>query len=49
MLNKNSNMKIEEARALVKEEVGVIFSKVLENSGVFKKKMKKDEPLWRNL
>lgn len=40
MLNKHRNVNIEEARALVKEEVGVIFSKVLEDSGVFKRNKK---------
>ncbi|SCJ61635.1 galactose-1-phosphate uridylyltransferase [uncultured Clostridium sp.] len=40
MLHKHRNMNIEEARDLVKEEVGIIFSKVLEDSGVFKRNEK---------
>ena len=47
MLSKNSSMKIEEARALVKEEVGIIFSKVLEDSGVFKRNEKGQAALER--
>ena len=40
MLNKNSDMNLEDARNFVKEEVGIIFSKVLEDSGVFKRNKK---------
>lgn len=37
MLSENSLLTYEEAKSLVKEEVGVIFSKVLEDAGVFKR------------
>ena len=37
MISENSSLTYDDAKALVKEEVGVIFSKVLEDAGVFKR------------
>ena len=37
MISENSLLTYDDAKALVKEEVGVIFSKVLEDAGVFKR------------
>ena len=37
MLKRNNNMNLEDARSYVKKEVGRIFSRVLEDAGVFKR------------
>lgn len=37
MISENYSLTYDDAKALVKEEVGVIFSKVLEDAGVFKR------------
>lgn len=37
MMSENSSLTYEEAKELLKEEVGVIFSRVLEDAGVFKR------------
>ena len=37
MLKENNNMNLEDARSYVKKEVGRIFSRVLEDAGVFKR------------
>ena len=47
ILSRNNEVNIEEARILLKEEVGVIFSKVLEDSGVFKRNDKGQAALER--
>lgn len=40
MLKENNNMNLEDARSYVKKEVGRIFSRVLEDAGVFKRNEK---------
>lgn len=40
MISENSSLTYDDAKSLVKEEVGVIFSKVLEDAGVFKRNEK---------
>lgn len=40
MLKRNNNMNLEDARSYVKKEVGRIFSRVLEDAGVFKRNEK---------
>ena len=40
MLSENNMATYDEAKELVKKEVGIIFSKVLENAGVFKRNEK---------
>lgn len=40
MIKRNNKMNIDEARSYVKEEVGEIFSRVLEDAGVFKRNEK---------
>ena len=47
ILSRNDEVNIEEARILLKEEVGIIFSKVLEDSGVFKRNEKGQAALER--
>ena len=37
IMSENSSLTYEEAKELLKEEVGVIFSRVLEDAGVFKR------------
>lgn len=45
MLGKYKNITLQEAKIIVKEEVGMIFSKVLEHAGVFKRNEKGQKAL----
>lgn len=49
MMKKYKNVSLEEAKNILKEEVGIIFSKVLEDSGVFKRDEKGQKALERFL
>jgi UDPglucose--hexose-1-phosphate uridylyltransferase len=43
MLSENLSLNYLEAKELIKKEVGIIFSRVLEDSGVFKRNEKGQE------
>lgn len=49
MLEKYKNISLEKARNILKEEVGIIFSKVLEDSGVYKRDVEGKKALERFL
>jgi UDPglucose--hexose-1-phosphate uridylyltransferase len=49
MMEKYKDIKLEEAKVIVKEEVGRIFSNVLEHAGVFKRNEKGQKGLQKFL